>query len=100
MPGDIISIICFANAAEQSKGIITIWHNHRKAALTRENGSIFGTWDENRHIVVTAITDDAWTTAGEEIMGKIAYDLHGKEGILSCGEFYRWNCELLLRAGT
>lgn len=97
--GDVISIICFANVSEQNKGIITIWHNHRKAALSRGYGSVFGTWDENHHIIVTGITDDAWTTAGEEIMGKIAYDLYGKEGIFSCGEFYRWNCELLLKTG-
>lgn len=86
--GDVVSVICFENKTTVTQGTIIIWHNKVMAAVHLDGGCIWGNWDEAAGLVVTEEFEEGWTTHGEEISGRIAYNTYGLEGIFSCGEFY------------
>ena len=87
--GDVISLLLFYNRPKRCHGTITIWHNKSRAAIKSSDFCHSGEWDEARGIVVTDEAEEAWTVHGEEISGRIAFDLLGFDGILCSGRFFR-----------
>lgn len=88
-PGDIISVILFYNNCNGTHGVVTIWHNKFTAAIKVMENDLFGEWDEKNKVVITEEKEMSWTIHGEELSGRIAFDIYGFEGIFSCGRFFR-----------
>jgi hypothetical protein len=88
-PGDIVSLFLFYNGVKKSHGTLTVWHNKARAAIKSPEINRSGEWDEAHGVVVTDETEQAWTIHGEEISGRIAFDLLGFDGILCSGRFFR-----------
>ncbi len=87
--GDCITLLLFYNGTKKCHGTMTIWHNSARAAIKSTDINQSGEWDERCSILVTDEVENAWTIHGEEISGRIAFDLLGFEGIMSCGQFFR-----------
>lgn len=86
--GDMISVIYFSRFECGARGTITIWNGTRKGAISLEGGSIWGEWDEERHLLVTDMHEETWSAYGVAISGKVSYNIEGMKGIFSSGTFY------------
>jgi hypothetical protein len=86
---DVISVVFFHNATYDCSGTVTIWHNRNRALVKTPSTSQVGEWVEPLKLVVFEEQEEGWTMDGELVIGNLAMDLHGEQGIYACGEFYR-----------
>lgn len=87
--GDVISVVFFHNVSLGCSGTVTIWHNRNQATVKTNASSHAGEWLEPLKLVVFDEEEQGWTRDGELVIGSLAMDLNGIQGIYSCGEFYR-----------
>ncbi len=86
--GDAVTVFRLDNPVEGITGTLTVWHDKGMAGIDTGSGTSWGDWDEERMLVLTEEFEEEHGSAGEIIMGRVAYNTHGIRGIFSRGTFY------------
>ena len=86
--GDFLVVYIVDNRVEKVRGLLSVWFNTTTAGIDTGSGTVWGEWDLDRELVVTAEAVEGRDADGGSLQGWIAYNSHGMRGIYTGEHFY------------
>ena len=86
--GDELAVYFIENRIEGIQAVLTLWVKLDLACISVDDTTAWGFFDELNCLMLTEQFEKATESSGNQVMGTLAYNLHGIKGIYARNYFY------------